>query len=317
MRRCAYAAGLVLAVACIWFFAERIVEHWPSLRQAASRAEFIPWSLAALLLYMGTFASSTGSWLISLRLVGQKLGFADCARINLLSQFAKFLPGNFSHHVGRVVLARQAGASAKAVAASILIDLLMLVAVGAILSLLNIDALLVVAESYGGLPSTSMLVLVGVCAILAGAAAAYIVLRLVPQLRSRLHLAIMRLRQTHLLGLAGSIAGVFSCNVASFTLGCLSIICLTEAVTGSVETDLLDVLGAYSLAWLAGFILPGAPAGIGVRDAVMLLALRPYVGEEAATAVTAVFRLVTAAGDGLAFLLGLMLPKATQTDRRE
>jgi hypothetical protein len=33
------------------------------------------------------------------------------------------------------------------------------------------------------------------------------------------------------------------------------------------------VMGSYVIAWLAGFVTPGAPAGIGVREAVLVILL--------------------------------------------
>lgn len=304
--------GLMLTAVCLWFFAARILEFWPSLRQAATRSGFLPWAAAALMLYLATFASSTGAWLVSLRLAGQRLDFLACARVNLLSQFAKFLPGNVAHHVGRVVLANQAGASTGHVAASILIDLVLLTAAGSVLALLNLDAADILLRSTGWLPSTSALALGALAAALVGLGAAFVLLRWVPALRMKLESAIALVRRLPPVKTAAAIGAALFYHGCSFALGSIAVVCLTKSIGGEVDVNFLPVLGAYSLAWLAGFVLPGAPAGIGVRDAVMLIALGPYIGEESATLVTALFRLVTTSGDGVAFLLGSALPKPVQ-----
>ena len=48
------------------------------------------------------------------------------------------------------------------------------------------------------------------------------------------------------------------------------------------------------------------PAGLGVRDAVLLAGLSPELGPEAAALVLAL-RLVTTLGDGVIYLIGLPL----------
>jgi glycosyltransferase 2 family protein len=69
--------------------------------------------------------------------------------------------------------------------------------------------------------------------------------------------------------------------------------------------------GAYALAWSAGFLVVIAPAGLGVRDAALVLTLSPVMSVGSATAVAAVSRVVQTAGDGLwALAAGALHAKA-------
>ena len=70
----------------------------------------------------------------------------------------------------------------------------------------------------------------------------------------------------------------------------------------------LTSIGALALAWVAGFITPGAAAGVGVREAVLMVALDGPLGLEASAVVALAFRLVTTAGDGVFCALALALP---------
>jgi hypothetical protein len=76
----------------------------------------------------------------------------------------------------------------------------------------------------------------------------------------------------------------------------------------SLHAGFFAVSGALALAWLAGFATPGAPAGVGVREAILILALTGSLGDEASTLVALAFRLVTTGGDVLLFALGAALP---------
>ena len=56
-------------------------------------------------------------------------------------------------------------------------------------------------------------------------------------------------------------------------------------------------LGGYALAWTAGFLVVVAPAGAGVREAALALALLPVLDRPAATAVAIVSRGLMTVGD--------------------
>jgi len=53
----------------------------------------------------------------------------------------------------------------------------------------------------------------------------------------------------------------------------------------------------FSIAWLAGFIIPGAPGGIGVREAVIIFFITPIIGEAQSVAIAIALRFVTLLGD--------------------
>lgn len=84
-------------------------------------------------------------------------------------------------------------------------------------------------------------------------------------------------------------------------------------------STLLAAIGAFALAWCAGFLIILAPAGAGIRELILVAELGPLVGVPAATAIALVSRGVTIladlAGAGLAALLGR--GTATQTSAED
>lgn len=58
------------------------------------------------------------------------------------------------------------------------------------------------------------------------------------------------------------------------------------------------------LAWMAGYLVPGAPGGLGVREAVLLLGLAPTVGEPSALAAAVTYRMVSVLSDVVCAGLG-------------
>tara|TARA_Y100000768_G_C23948357_1_gene668814 strand:- start:1356 stop:1664 length:309 start_codon:yes stop_codon:yes gene_type:complete len=57
------------------------------------------------------------------------------------------------------------------------------------------------------------------------------------------------------------------------------------------------IIVIFSIAWIAGFIIPGAPGGIGVREAVIIFFITPIIGEAQGVAAAIGLRFVTLLGD--------------------
>jgi len=61
--------------------------------------------------------------------------------------------------------------------------------------------------------------------------------------------------------------------------------------------------GAYVIAWLAGLVTPGAPAGIGVREAVLLFLLGNVLPHADLLLAVLIGRMVTVFGDTIYFAI--------------
>ena len=62
-------------------------------------------------------------------------------------------------------------------------------------------------------------------------------------------------------------------------------------------------MSSYPVSWLAGYVIPGASAGIGVREAAIMLMLSTAVLPQEATLIAILMRVVTLLGDLLFYLL--------------
>jgi hypothetical protein len=98
---------------------------------------------------------------------------------------------------------------------------------------------------------------------------------------------------------------------ASFFLVSGALALSLHALASPVGGVLLALVPGYALAWLCGYVVPGASAGIGVREAVLLLLL----GEDSAALFVAVgMRVVTTLGD-VFLLLAVTLWGVSRTPR--
>jgi len=67
----------------------------------------------------------------------------------------------------------------------------------------------------------------------------------------------------------------------------------------------VPILGLYLLAWMAGFLTPGAPSGLGVREVVMYMFFGGIVYSPALLAAMVLHRVLTVMADVLAYLIAL------------
>ena len=65
-------------------------------------------------------------------------------------------------------------------------------------------------------------------------------------------------------------------------------------------------LGTYLFSWIIGFITPGAPGGIGIREAVMVLMCGSFMSTETIMLYAVTMRIISTLGDVVAFLVGLI-----------
>jgi hypothetical protein len=86
-------------------------------------------------------------------------------------------------------------------------------------------------------------------------------------------------------------------SLLAWTANGVQIWILADKLGAPVGRSVLIALGGYAFAWCVGFVIVFAPAGAGGRDALLILALSPLVGHQAALAVALVSRGVNTISD--------------------
>jgi hypothetical protein len=67
----------------------------------------------------------------------------------------------------------------------------------------------------------------------------------------------------------------------------------------------ITVMGLYMLSWVAGFLTPGAPSGLGVREVVMLMFMANTLNEGILISAMFMHRMLTVVGDVSAYGMAL------------
>ena len=71
------------------------------------------------------------------------------------------------------------------------------------------------------------------------------------------------------------------------------------------ENDIpyLQCVYLYSISWIAGFVIPGAPGGIGVRESVFVYISDNVISQPEAIFVILILRLSTTIGEVFSFII--------------
>lgn len=292
-RTIVHAIGLIVLAASLYFIIRQTIDLHDKLAASFSDSVFVAAIVALAAVYAANLGWMALAWgtLAGIRPEG-------AARRALLTLYGsanlgKYLPGNVMHYAIRQLLAQKVGLSqSAAVTATVSEQLLHLPVVGLVAGLGALIALAAGGAAFGPIPP---LVLVGLP--LAGTAAliAFPLLSRKLALRFTLFQSFGQVRVRDILR-AGRLQGQF------FIASAVSVGLLHLLLAGSFSLANLALTAClYLWCWLAGFIVPGAPGGLGVREALMLTALAPVMGAEQALVISFASRAVTVLGDLLFF----------------
>jgi uncharacterized membrane protein YbhN (UPF0104 family) len=79
-----------------------------------------------------------------------------------------------------------------------------------------------------------------------------------------------------------------------------------SAVTPLVLSDWPSTVSAFALAWLGGLVVPGAPGGLGVFEAIALGLLQGHFTPAAVLSGVVLYRLVNTVAEALGAMLATL-----------
>jgi glycosyltransferase 2 family protein len=280
--------GWAALAAALAFFLPYLVKNASALAEFDWNARSLNGFALAVVLWLGDMAIGALGWHMLLRLALQPARLRDAAALYFTAQFGKYLPGNVAQHVGRVALAKAQGYEIPRVLFSMVVEIALVILATVLFAL----ACLWLARSpVGGLErlgNPGVLATLTVACLLVIVAASLWWAR-----RYRKALAPV---WSHL-KILGTI--IVMNAFGAFLLG-LSAMALAVGVFRVESRDVFLFGAVMTLSWLAGFVAPGAPAGLGVREAMMVAMLDPVIGTGAALGTTLAMRVVSITSDGLA-----------------
>jgi len=268
-----------------------------------------PILVAAFVLCLCGLICSLMVWREVLADLGSRLSLAEAWRINFIGQLAKYIPGSIWPVLAQSELGADRGIPRSRSALSVLVCYAVMTISGAVVAAITLP--FARAASMAQYIWIIILVPVGIAALSPP------VLNRVLRLVSRLARQPALQRGVSYRGLARTMAWA----VAGWCCNGLMIYVLLRQLGGHQRGTLLVSVGAYSLSWSIGFLAVFAPAGAGVREAVMIAVLHSETATRIAFTVALVSRALSvvadaATGAAASALVGRRRLRQIRADRR-
>jgi hypothetical protein len=234
-----------------------------------------------------------GGWVILLRhFSGRRLRLRLGTAIYGRSQLAKYLPTNLLHFAGRHVLGRRHGLGHVSLALAAVYEVLGVLAASAVLA--------VAGMSIYGFDQAVLAVPTVLGVLMAAVVGQGVVGAILQRRRGR--------KVSDWNGLLKATTGAGACYLVFFLAAGMILWLLTVGLgeAGSLPAA-AQVIACFAVAWLAGFVTPGAPGGLGVREAVLAALLADRLGPSTAATAGLALRLVTTLGDVAFFALAVFI----------
>lgn len=292
--------GIVATVAFV-FYAIHVLKGQDFSRYVSISA--ITGIAMAALCYSFIIPMSALAWRSLLRDMGTVRTWSELTVIMAVSQFAKYIPGNVGQHVGRAAMSLGRGIPPRPYGVSVVSEMVLAVLAAAVTGLAGCGLAGVgVSEwqkhSNAVVPFIAFLACGFILAVTVGR-------RLVRWLVCRLSPGVYDGGRVALPGNSALVLAfvTYLLNYALFGAGITMMVLL---LLPGQDASWLLLTGSFALAWVIGFFTPGAPAGLGVREGLLLALLQlPYSQPDALLIVIAL-RLATTLGDVLCFILGII-----------
>lgn len=277
--------GVLITLASFYFISIKI-QHYIQLNDLAFlyKTSILIFTVLLVTCYAVGSILLAQAWRYLLLAEGQALSLKGAVSIYGRSQIAKYLPGNIFHFAGRQLLGKLYGIPQNVLLKSTLWEIGLQASGGAIVGILCL-----VASIHNML---SVILMVGIGLIL-------VILR--PILADMISYYRVRSAKFYILF---HILGGFIFFMVLHTAGAIH----------EQQFHVLGIFGAYALAWLAGFVIPGAPGGLGVREAMLYTILSPWLPPQPLLIGITMSRLVTICGDVFFYLLSAMIHRNISAD---
>ena len=253
------------------------------------------WLFLTIALIVTLLAHVWSGWVWSwiLNLFNQSLGWLRGIQVYLITNIAKYLPGNVWHFYGRISAIKEHGGTTGVATLCTVLEPLLMAAAALLIA--------VVSTLLGIVDATNTLVILGqsltLVAVLVGIHPAILNPLLQRLSKSKTKTETTAALKTYpLVPFIGEL-GFILLRGTGFLLVMLALQTVALA-------QVPNLLSAFSIAWLLGLVIPGAPGGIGVFEATAI-ALLPAALFAPANVLLAVacYRVISILAEAIAALL--------------
>ncbi|MDY6936821.1 MAG: lysylphosphatidylglycerol synthase domain-containing protein [Cyanobacteriota bacterium] len=284
---------LVILGATLFFLGGALRQNWEDI--ATIQLHSREWTYIGLALAVTLIAQSWAGWVWGwiLKEFNQPVDMVWATRTFLTTNIAKYLPGNVWHFYQRITAAKESDIAVEAATLSVVMEPLLMAASALAIGLVGVES------GTRGIQAFSVVV---------------VAIGIHPQVLNPIAQRLSRAKSKMFSESGEEEYFEISRYPLRPWLGELGFLILrgtgfllVVSAVGSFEPEEIPLLvGAFSLAWLLGLVVPGAPGGMGVFEASALVMLEQHFSTGTILSSVALYRAISilaeSGGAGLAHL---------------
>lgn len=294
--------GFILMMLSLFFLAKQFYAHY---QEVSVQIRLSTTMLMLVLIHAGFYGLLLNllgyAWYCQLKERKFHYAIYPCLIIYGLSQIAKYLPGNVFQFAGRQILANEYRIPQHDVLQATLGELLLLTCSSLLICAIYV---LILDLNIYHFHTFELKKIATLCLLILSTLLAFVYFVDIRQP----HLFFLNmLKKNKILFL------YFLFHIAAAFL-CVSI--LMNIYDLQIDVSLaMRIMVAYLIAWLVGYVVPGAPGGFGIRELVLLWMLKGIFPEPLILSAAVMNRLVTTVGDFCFFGQALWMKKQLSIQR--
>lgn len=295
-------AGYILTVLSLFYVGLEVSRHALGLENLLLQPRTVGILVLSTTCYSALLLVMAAAWGFELSATtGQRQSAGPVFRVYARAQIMKYLPGNVAQLGYRQLLGAREGWPQGAIAASTAIEISLHAAAAAAITLIAVS-FLNIAELPWKLPEAAVYLVLGAAAvgpILLVSLGHHIPFIRMPRRGTRRRLAFLGWSYLLLVLFVAGMAVAYWC-----------ILCALERNWHIVS--LAHVAASFAVAWVVGYFAPGAPGGLGVREAILIASIGEPFSSSATISAVILLRLATIFADFAILLLSLFVARPSK-----
>lgn len=285
--------GKVLTLACLIFVVISVMREGAGNLDFLKKGEVRRMLLGLVAVFSSLILLHAYIWKSLLATVSKRaIRYKVALDIYIRANIYKYLPGNVMHLVGRNIIGALYDLKQVDIALATAVELISAISASVLIIVIyyyqNLEEVFRIWSVFPIEPGYGIFV-----AILAGVVIAVVLLR-----KNIKHfLTVLDEKLTRIL--VRQLVKTVVLHIGALLVSglCYALLLKVMLPDGQLIFEYTDLIVAYIVAWFFGFITPGSPGGIGVREAVLILILGSVFPRDIIIASTILMRLITVMGD--------------------
>ncbi len=262
MKKYINIIGRILSVVSIIFVFYKLLKNGPDFDSFQNPGKLIIAGLIGVILSCITVYILARNWSNTVSFLADKKDIKTKAvHVYARANISKYIPGSVFQYIERNIFMNESGLDQLDIAVASLTEIFGLLISGIILSsLISLDGLKNILNTYD---STKIIIVLSALAVI-GISVLIVLYLKVKKFRS----IISRMADKRFILLF--IKNLFGYMIVLLILGAIMLPLYRVLIGFNISLNSMrQILGAYILSWLAGYIFIGVPGGIGVREFVI------------------------------------------------